>query len=191
VGLYRNLELENHKAGILPPAFGRGSMLNLVERTRVQQFDPLTKYQLFECGNVIGTLGSIPQAPNTPNQEPSHSCKKPCINDHSNKQYGKGSTTKTAVQLPALLANGALEQAISQVQIPMEEWEPPHIFKLFMVLMAPPLDLDLNAVNGLCDYLTKLLGGIRGLVENRMRKIASHCWCTLLGKYSTPNFSLI
>ena len=68
-------KLENHKAGILPPAFGRGSMLNLAERTGVQRFDPLTKYQLFERGNVIGTSGSIPQAPNTPNQQPSRSHK--------------------------------------------------------------------------------------------------------------------
>ena len=44
----------------------------------------------------------------------------------------------------------------SEVQIRIDVWAALHIFQLFVVLVEPPTDLGLNAIEGLQDYLTQL-----------------------------------
>jgi len=186
-GPYRNQELENRKAGRLPPAFGSARMLELVGRSRTDRLDPLTKFKLFERKNVIGPSDSIPEG-----TAPSRSRRMPRVDDDSNEQIGTGSTLKTLSQLPPLLANETLAEAVSQVQVPMDdEWESPHLFKLVVVLVEPPPGLDLNAIEGLHEYLTLLNIKMGRLVDNGVRSLASHCWCTLLGKCSRPNISRV
>ena len=172
---YRNQELENRKAGRLPPAFGSASMLELAGRSRTDRLDPLTKFKLFECDNATGPSDSIPEG-----TAPSRSRKTPRVN-----------TSKTVAQLPPLPANEALAEAVSLVQVPMDGWAPLHLFKLFVVLVEPPPGLDLNAIEGLHDYLTQLNVKMGSLIDNGIRHIARHCWCALLGKSSTPNISQV
>ena len=174
-------------------------MLDLKERTGTEGLDPLTPFNLFECDNAVGPSGPIPLAPRRYNQATSRARKTPHgsgndndnNNDNDNDNDSDHSTSNTADRLPPLLANKALARAVSQVQIPMDGWPSPHIFKLFVVLVKPPPDLDLSAIEGLGDYLTRLLVKIGGLVENGIRGVASRCWWILLGKCSTPNFSQI
>lgn len=180
---YRNLELENRKAGILPPAFGRGCMLKLPERTGAERLDRLTKFKLFENGNVMEPSSSIPKANN---QATSRSRKTLRKNDHANDT--DCSTGNHITQLSPLLANDALARAVSQVQLPMDGWEPLHIFKLFVVLVDPPPDLDLSAIEGLHGYLAELRAEILALVQNGIRETARHCWWALLSKLSIHNF---
>jgi hypothetical protein len=179
------VELENHKAGILPPAFGSGSMLDLADCTGTKWLNTLTKFKLFERENAMGPSDSIPSDPKPNNQPTSHSRKRPHINDTGNEDDSDDSTINTVERLPPLLVNGALAQAVSQVQIPMDGWAPLHIFKLFVVLVDPSPGLDLSAVEGLCDYLALMQVKIGGLIENGLRMITSHCWWALLGKCFT------
>jgi len=166
-------------------------MLNLPEHTGTERLDPLTKFKLFECGSAIGPSESIPPAPKAYNRGASRSRKKPHVGDYDNESDSNGSIANTADQLPPLLVDNALARAVSQVKMPMDGWASLHIFKLFVVLVEPPPGLNLIAIKGLHDYLTQLLVKIGDLVENGRREIASRCWCTLLGRYSTPNFSRI
>jgi len=166
-------------------------MLDLEERTETERLDPRTKFKLFEFENTIGLSVSIPPALMTHKRATSHSRQKLRSNDSGNVDKSNFSSSSTTDQLPLLITNSALTQAISQVQIPMDGWAPLYIFKLFVVLVEPPPALDLSAIEGLHDYLTQLLVKLTGLVENGIRGIASHCWWALLGKCSTPNFSQI
>ena len=143
--------------------------------------DPPTKFKLFERENLTGPSHPIPEG-----TAPSRSRKTPRVNDDGDEHHGNSSTLNTVAQLPPLLSNEALALAVSQVQVPiLDGWEPLHIFKLFVVLVEPPPGLDLNAIEGLPDYLTQLKVKIRNLIENGTRMIASRCWCALLGKCST------
>jgi hypothetical protein len=182
------VELENRKAGILPPAFGSGGMLDLAERTWTERPNPLMKFKLFEHENAIGPSNSVPPVPKPHTQATSRSRQKPRFNDNANEDYSDDGTDSTADRIPPLLANDALAQAVSQVQIPMDGWAPVHIYKLFVVLVDPLPGLDLSAVEGLCDYLVVLLARIGGVIENGIRGIVSHCWWALLSKCPT-NFS--
>jgi hypothetical protein len=179
------VELENRKAGILPPAFGSGSMLDLADCTGTKRLDTLTKFKLFECKNAMGPSDSIPSDPKPNNQPTSHSHKRPCINDTSNEDDSNDSTINTVERLPLLPVNGALAQVVLQVQILMDGWAPLHIFKLFVVLVDPSPGLDLSAVEGLHDYLTLMQVKIGGLIENGLHMITSCCWWALLGKCFT------
>ena len=174
--------MDNRKGGILPPAFGSSGMLRLVG---TEQPCPSTRFKLFERSNIAGPSKSIPQGP----EATSCSRKRHPINDDANEDHSDCNTPNTADWLPPLLANEALAQAVSWVQIRMDGWAPLHIFKLFVVLVEPPPGLDLSAIEGLDDYLAQLLTGIGNLVENGIREIASRCWCTLLGKCSILNIS--
>jgi hypothetical protein len=179
------VELENCKAGILPPAFGSSSMLNLADRTGTKRLNSLMKFKLFEHENVTGPSDPIPSDPKPNNQLTSCSCKRSHVNDTSNEDDSNDSTINTVDRLPPLPVNGALAQAVSQVQTPMDGWAPLHIFKLFVVLVDPPPGLDLSAVEGLRDYLALMQVKIGGLIENGLRMIASRCWWALLGKCFT------
>ena len=158
----------------------------MLERSETKWLDPLTRFKLFEGRNVAGPSDPIPQGPKT-----SRSRKTPRDNDGANENYSDCSTSSTACRLPPLLANDALVQAVSQVQLSMDGGASPHIFKLFVVLVEPPPGLDLSALDGLHDYLTQLLVKIGSLVNNGIRMMASHCWWALLGKRSTPNISWV
>jgi hypothetical protein len=182
------VELENRKAGILPPAFGSSGMLDLAECTWTERPNPLTKFKLFEHENAIGPSNSVPPVPKPHTQATSRSRQKPCFNDNANEDYSNDGTDSTADRIPPLLANDALAQAVSQVQIPMDGWALVHIYKLFVVLVDPLPGLDLSAVEGLRDYLVMLLVRIGGVVENGICGIVSHCWWALLSKCPT-NFS--
>src|SRR5258706_9940723 len=112
---YRNQELENRKAGRLPPAFGSTSMLELAGRSRTDRLDPLTKFKLFECDNTTGPLDSIPEG-----TAPSRSCNTPRVN-----------SSKTVAQFPPLPANEALAEAVFLGQLPMNGWAPRTLFNRF------------------------------------------------------------
>ena len=155
-------------------------MLELAGRSRTHRLDPHTKFKLFENDNLTQTSGSVPKG-----TAPSRSRKAPRFNDDGDEHGGNSSTPNTVAQLPPLLANEALALAVSQVEVPMDGWAPLHIFKLFVVLVEPPQDLDFNAIEGLPDYLTQLTVKIGNLIENGARLIASHCWCALLCRYIT------
>ena len=81
-----------------------------------------------------------------------------------------------------------LARAVSEVQIRIDVWATPHIFQLFVVLIEPPTDLGLNAIEGLQDYLTQLLVKVGCLIENGIHGITTHCWYALLGKRSHLTF---
>jgi hypothetical protein len=179
------VELENHKVGKLPPAFGSSGMLDLEECTGTKRLNPHMTFKLFECENAIGPSDSIPLDPKTHKQPTSRSRKKPCVNNNGSESDSDDNTANNVDQLPPLPANDALVQAVSKVQIPMDGWALLHIFKLFVVLVDPPQGLDLSAIDGLHDYLTQLLVKIGGLLENGIREIASHCWWALMSKSST------
>jgi len=179
--------MDNRKAGKLPPAFGNGSMLTLPEHTGTERPNPLTTFKLFERRNTIGPSDSIP---NADNRALSRSRKKVHRNENANEDSDH-STGNAAMQLPQLPADHILLQAISQVQLPMDGWETPNIFGLFAILVDPPLDLDLGAIEDLPDYLKQLQAKIGSRVENGVREIVCHCWWVLLSKPSTPNISRI
>ena len=181
IGPYRNLKPENCKDGIQPPTFGRGSMLKLPERTGTEELDRLTKFKLFECGNVIEPSSLIPKAHN---QATSCIHKTLHANDPANKNDTDCSTDNTVNQLSPLLANSALSRAVSQVQLPIDGWKMLHIFKLFIVLVDPPLDLDISAIEGLYGCLTKLQVEMRALVQNGIHETVCHCWGVLLSTCS-------
>ena len=164
-------------------------MLKLTEDSGTEKPDRHTKFKLFEHSNTTGPSGLIPQ-----NEGPRASCcshKRYPVDDDMNEGHSDASTPNTVAWLPPLLANEALAQAVSHVRIQMGGWAPLHIFKLFVVLVEPPLGLDLNAIEGLHGYLTQLQVQIGRLVANGIREIASHCWCALLGKCSTPKTSRV
>ena len=176
--------MNSRNAGILPPAFGSSGMLRLVG---TEQPDPHTKFKLFQSNDIAGPSKSIPQDP----MAASCSRKRHPVSDDANENHSDCSTPNTTDWLPPLLANEALAQAVSQVQMRMDNWAPLYLFKLFVVLVEPPPGLDLSAIEGLDGYLIELLARIGGLVENGIREIASRCWCALLGKCSAPGISLV
>jgi hypothetical protein len=161
-------------------------MLDLAECTWTERPNPLTKFKLFERKNAPS--GSIPLVPRPHTQATSRSRQKLHVNNNANEHYSEDGTDTTADQIPPLLANDALAQVVSQVQIPMDGWALLHIYKLFVVLVEPPPGLDPSAIEGLHDYLIVLLVRIGGVVENGIHGIISHCWWALLSKCPT-NFS--
>jgi hypothetical protein len=159
-------------------------MLDLEERGGTERLHPLTKFKLFESKNVTGPSNSIPQGPKRPT---SRSRQTRPVKNHDSEDHSDCSVSNTAGRLPPLLANEALSEAAAQVEIGVDGWAEPHIFRLFVVLVDPPSGLDLNAIEGLPIYLTQLSEKIGNLLENGIREIATHCWCALLGQCSTSN----
>lgn len=96
--------------------------------------------QLPQCPSIAsrppGPSDSIPQGLN--NRATSRSRRTQHVNDDALDNHSDY-TANIADQLPPLLANEALAQAVSQVQIPMDGWTPLHIFKLFVLLVEPPI----------------------------------------------------
>lgn len=186
---YRDHELEHRYTSKLPPALGSGGMLKYIRGSETEQPDPLTKFKLFRNEDVTGLSGSIPEGPKRNKRAISRSCGTRQINDDAVENSNDSSTPNTVDQLPLLLENEALAYAVSQVQIPMNGLSPPHIFRLFVVLVEPPPGIDLSAIEGLHCYLTQLLVTIGKLIENGIRTIVSHCWWALQGKCSTLSIS--
>jgi hypothetical protein len=156
-------------------------MLNL---TSTEQLNPPMKFKLFESSDFIGPLDSIQKAHNCTTSCP---CKKPHVNNNVNEDDSNSSIVNTVEWLPPLLADDALAQAISEVQLPMDGWAPHGLFKLFVLLVKPPLHLNLDAIAGTDSYLTQLLVEMGNLIHNGICKIVCHCWCTLQSKHFTPN----
>jgi hypothetical protein len=159
-------------------------MLNLQGCTGTERLNPPTKFKMFECDDFIGPSDSIRKADH---RATSRSCKKPYVNNNTNEN--DSDSTNTEKQLSLLPANDVLAEAVSQVPLPMDGWEPSHIFKLFVVLVKPPPDLDLEGIEVLPRYLTQLLVEIGSLVKNGTRDLICHCWWALLSKRFTPNLS--
>jgi hypothetical protein len=66
----------------------------------------------------------------------------------------------------------------------MDGWEkeaPIDIFKLFVVLVKPPVDLNHGAILGLPSYLDDLYTQGLKIENNRLRGIAIHCFRALHG----------
>ena len=91
--------------------------------------------------------------------------------------------------LPPLLTNAALVKAVSETKMAtaIEEWGMPdeisEVYKLLSILMEPPPDLDLDALEGLPNYLSKLLDSLLKLPENGVRRITSRCWWLISGGF--------
>ena len=153
--------------------------------------DTPSKFKLFEPTNVTGPSDSIPEGANAPNQAKPHSRKRVRVNDNADEGGSERCAPDTKVCLPPLLENDALAQAVSAVTVSMAGWTDAHIFKLFVVLVNPPPGLDLNAIEGLGEYLTQLQTQLSGLVENGAREIATRCIRVLVGTFSTPDISRV
>jgi hypothetical protein len=159
-------------------------MLNLSECTSTEWLNHPTKFKLFECDDFIRSSDLIRKAHH---QATSCSSKKLPVNNNADENDGDSSTADTAKRLSLLLAYHALEQAVSQVELQMDGWELSYIFKLFIVLVHPLPDTDLDAIKGLPCYLTQSLVEIRSLANNGTREIVCHCWCALQSKHLTPS----
>ena len=93
-------------------------------------------------------------------------------------------TSRLQESLPPLLSGDVLAQAVSRVDLSMDGWEKEahiDVFKLFVVLVEPPVDLDLGTIPGLPDYLDALYHQGLKIEHNRLRGIASHCFRALHG----------
>jgi len=147
--------------------------------TGTEQLNPLTKFKLFEHENTLPSSGLVP---NTGNRATEHPHKRP--NENENEDNSGDCTSNPIDSLPSLLANEALNQAVTEVHLQMDGWPAPHIFGLFVVLVEPPTDLGLNDIEGLQDYLNELLVKVGCLADNGICGTTTHCWHTLLGKRS-------
>jgi hypothetical protein len=159
-------------------------MLNLPGCTSTERLNPPTTFSLFEHKNLVGTLDLTRKAQN---QATSHPCKKLCMNNNAHENDSDSSTANTVQQLPLLLADDALAQAISQVKLQMDGWVLLDIYRLFVVLVKPPPGLNLNMITGMGGYLTQLLVEIGNLINNGILEIVCHCWWVLLSKCFTPS----
>lgn len=186
-GAYRHQELERRRTGKLPPALGSGGMLTYTGGSWTEGPEAPTKFKLFEFEDVTGLSDSNPEGPKRNNRAISRSHGTRQINDDALEDRNDSSTPNTIDQLPPLLVNEALAHAVSQVQVPMDGWPAPHIFRLFVVLVEPPPGIDPSAIEGLHSYLTRLLVDLGKLIENGIRVIVSHCWWALMGKRSIPS----
>jgi hypothetical protein len=113
-------------------------------------------------------------------------------NDNGNDDNGNDDGNDGA--LPAAPANEALLGAMSRTWVTSEldAWgvKPKyhHILKLFEVLLNPPSDVDLEAIDGLSEYLRNLCTQLVKSTDNGVRTVVSHCWWVIHGIHciSTP-----
>ena len=56
-----------------------------------------------------------------------------------------------------------------------------HIFRLFEVLLNPPPDVDLKAIDGLSGYLSNLCTQLVKSPDNGVCTLISHCWWVVHG----------
>jgi hypothetical protein len=61
-----------------------------------------------------------------------------------------------------------------------------HILKLFEVLLNPPLDVDLEAIDGLSKYLCNLCTQLVKSTDNGIHTVVSHCWWVIHGILAFP-----
>lgn len=154
-------------------------MLELPELVRAERLNSHTNFKLFEPENVIVPSDSNPKVHNRGTSR-LRSRRTPCANGNDSDC----GSNKTVESLPPLPANDALARAVSDVQLSMDELVPPHIFKLFAVLVHPPTYLDSDQIECLRGYLNGLLADIGKLVDNGVRELVSHCWWVLLSNFS-------
>ena len=150
--------------------------------------DSETSFKLFEPTNVSD---SNPQAPKKHNKAKVRLRKTARVSDSADENGSDRCNPVTKDCFPPLLANEALEQAVSDVTLIMDGRTSTHIFKLLAVLLKPPPDLNLSAIEGLDEYLTLLVVRLGKLTGNGMRMFFTRCCWVLLGKRSTPDISLV
>ena len=148
--------------------------------------DSSTSFKIFEPTNVSD---SIPQDAKVHNREKLRSRKTARVGDNADEHGSDGLPQATEDRLPPLLANDALAQAVSDVDLIMDGWASTHLFKLFAVLLEPPPGLNLSAIEGLDEYLTKLVVTTGNFAINGTRTFATRCCWVLVGKCSTPDIS--
>jgi hypothetical protein len=91
--------------------------------------------------------------------------------------------------LPSLPPNADFVKAVSETKMAsqIKGWGMPDniskLYKLFLVLVEPPQGLILDKIEGLPEYLSKLLNSLLKLPENGIRSIASHCWRLISGAF--------
>ena len=158
-------------------------MLELPELVRAEQLNNHTNFILFESEDVIGPSDSNPKVHNRGTSR-LRSRRTPCVNNSANDNDSDCGSNKTVDSLPPLPVNDILACAVSDVQLLMDELAPPHIYKLFALLVDPPTYLDCDQIEGLRGYLSGLLVDIGKLVVNGVRELVSHCWWVLLSNFS-------
>jgi hypothetical protein len=100
--------------------------------------------------------------------------------DGSNVGYVSGTP-------PPLLEDAALVTAVSEnrMAVVIQEWKMEEdisvVFRLFSVLVEPPTNLDLGAIEGLSRYLMILCEWLKKLPENGVRGVANRCWWIIAG----------
>jgi hypothetical protein len=157
-------------------------MLELPELARIERPSTHTTFTLFDHGHVTGS-DSIRPKPRNP--ATSRTRKAVRANESANENGSDNNTSNTVNGLSPLPADSLLARVISQVDLPIGGWEPLHIFKLFVVLLDPPSNQDLDAIPGLYGYLTKLVKEMGSLIENGIRSIVCRCWWALQCKSYT------
>jgi hypothetical protein len=161
-----------------------GGMLNLDRCTGSPQPGSFTDNRLFKP--QAPSKGPKPHLPMTSGgrKEP---CKESVVNskgkgkdDGNDEDRGdRGDVPRT---LPPLLTNPALVKAVSETQMAavIAEWkgnqELHEILKLLSVLVEPPLNLGLDMIEGLPDYLTGVHDWLMRLPDNGICSISNHCW---------------
>ena len=187
----RVIEGENRNAGKLPPAFGNGGMLKLVGPIGSAQPGTFTKHKLFASKaaysgpNAHSPMTSGPFKVVRKNDRPDSKGEGEDVDDDE----GDGNGSHIPRTIPPLLVNAALARAVSETQVAasIEEWEMEEklseVFKVFSVLVEPPPDLSLDAIEGLPDYLSKLCDCLMNLTENWVRLVATRCWWITIGAF--------
>ena len=180
--------MANHNKGVLPPAFGSGGMLDL-RLAGPEQPGTFTKHRLFssKSSRRVPTM----RLPMT-----SGSCKVVHKNSGVNST-GEGEddsddeddSNGVSDALPRLLANADLVKAVSETQMAATiqkyalEEQVSEVLRIFSVLVEPPRNLDLDAIEGLPEYLSKLRDWVLRLPVNGVRRVANHCWWIIMGAF--------
>ena len=136
-GAYRHQELECCHTSKLPPALGSGSMLTYTGGSWTEGPKAPMRFKLFEFEDVTGLLDSNPEGLKRNNWAISCSHRTQQINNDTLENPNNSSTPNTINQLPLPLENEALVHVVCQVQVPMDGWPAPHIFRLFVILVEP------------------------------------------------------
>ena len=202
-GICSDIEISNRQAGKLPPAFGTGGMLELEGRIGPARPGPFTNHNFFGWkGQKRSARSTTSRAPvGSMRRKPGASLRtRPHMDDDGNEDNDNndndhevnGDSDVGAVIEPP--ANEVLLGAMSRTRVTSEldEWGVipgyHHIFRLLEVLLNPPPDVDLEAIDGLSGYLSNLCTQLVRSPDNGVRNIVSHCWWVVHGIHciSTP-----
>ena len=185
ISLCRTLEAENCLLGQLALAFSESCMVTFEDLSswyKPKNFYNITHHAL-NAANMCAASSHNPSiAAQKPGDLDSHSMPGFCREPQNDLKAERTSWLQES--LPPLLSGDVLAQAVSQVDLSMDGWEKEahiDIFKLFVVLVEPPVDLDLGTIPGLPDYLDALYHQGLKIEHNHLHGIASHCFRALHG----------